>query len=41
LADVVELALARQRSQLAASFEAMLRHVPFPLRPVVRKVLFG
>jgi hypothetical protein len=41
LADVIERALARQRRELAASFDATLRHVPFPLRGVVRKVLLG
>jgi hypothetical protein len=41
LADVVERALARQHRELTASFEATIRHVPLPLRGVVRKVLLG
>ena len=41
LADVIEAALARQRRELATSFEATLRHVPSPFRRVVRRVLLG
>jgi hypothetical protein len=41
LADAIEQALERQRRELAASFDATLRHVPVPLRGVVRRVLFG
>jgi hypothetical protein len=41
LVEVIEAALARQADDLAASFDTTLRHVPFPLRAVVRKVLIG
>ena len=41
LAEVITAARARQAADLAASFEATLRHVPFPLRGVVRRVLLG
>jgi hypothetical protein len=41
LSEVIASALRRQDEQLAASFEATLRHVPLPLRPLVRRVLLG
>jgi hypothetical protein len=41
LADVISSARRKQAADLAASFEATLKHVPFPLRPVVKKVLLG
>jgi hypothetical protein len=41
LAEVISSARAKQAADLAASFDATLKHVPFPLRPVVKKVLLG
>lgn len=41
LAEVISAARRTQAADLAASFEATLKHVPFPLRPVVKKVLLG
>lgn len=41
LADFVEQALSRQRQQVTAAVDATLRHVPFPLRRVFRRVLLG
>jgi hypothetical protein len=41
LADVVTAARRKQSEDLAASFEATLKYVPFPLRPVVKRALFG
>jgi len=41
LADLIEQARARQARTLAESFEATLRHVPFPARAIVKKVLLG
>lgn len=41
LAALLEQALRRQRAELEASFDTALKQVPFPLRPVVRKVLAG
>lgn len=41
LAAVISSALERQGHDLAASFDATLRHIPFPLRGVVRRVLVG
>lgn len=41
LVAVIEAAIARQRADLAASFHATLKHVPFPLRGVVKRVLVG
>lgn len=41
LADVIAGARRTQSADLAASFEATLRHIPFPLRGVVKKVLLG
>lgn len=39
LADVVAEARSRQSRSLAEAFDATLRHVPFPLRGIVKKVL--
>jgi hypothetical protein len=39
LAAVVAAARRRQTEDLAASFHATLKHVPFPLRAVIKKVL--
>ncbi len=41
LAEVIESALQKQADDLAASFDATLKHIPFPLRGVVKKVLIG
>lgn len=41
LAEVIGAAQREQDEALAAAFYATLRHLPFPLRVVVRKVLFG
>ena len=39
LADVIAAARRKQGEDLAASFEATLKHIPFPLRLVVKKLL--
>ena len=39
LAEFIEAARGRQRHGLQSSFAVAMRHVPFPLRPVVRRVL--
>jgi hypothetical protein len=41
LAEVIDAAMAKQREDLVASFHATLKHVPFPLRGVIKKVLLG
>jgi hypothetical protein len=41
LATVISTARRKQSEDLAASFQATLKYVPFPLRPVVKKALFG
>jgi hypothetical protein len=41
LVAVIEAALERQSADLAESFHRTLRHIPFPLRGVVKKVLIG
>lgn len=41
LADLLEDARRRQTTSLQESFEASLKHVPFPVRGIVRKVLLG
>ncbi|MDT4936796.1 MAG: hypothetical protein QOG80_467 [Pseudonocardiales bacterium] len=41
LADVIADAHERQAASLAAAFEATLRHVPFPARKIVKRVLLG
>lgn len=39
LADVVAEAMRRQTQSLAESFDAALRHVPLPVRAIVKRVL--
>ena len=41
LADVLDEARRAQARSLQEAFEASLRHVPFPVRKVVKKVLLG
>ena len=41
LVAVITEAKQRQRSGLAEAFEATLRHVPFPARKLVKKILLG
>jgi hypothetical protein len=41
LADLLADARRRQAASLEAAFAATLKHVPFPVRGVVRKVLLG
>ena len=41
LADLLEDARRRQSQVLEESFTATLRHVPFPVRGIVKKVLLG
>ena len=41
LADLVAAAHERQRADLAAAFEATLKHVPLPARGLVKRVLVG
>jgi hypothetical protein len=41
LASVIAAARQQQADDLAASFVVTLRHVPFVLRPLVKKVLLG
>jgi hypothetical protein len=41
LADLVEDARRRQAAGLEEAFAATLRHVPFPVRKIVKKVLLG
>ena len=41
LADLVAQARRRQAESLQAAFTASLKHVPFPVRGIVRKVLLG
>lgn len=41
LADVIQDARERQAQSLAQAFAATLRHVPFPVRGVVKKMLLG
>jgi hypothetical protein len=41
LAGVIAAARRQQADDLAASFRTTLKHVPFPLRAIVKKVLFG
>lgn len=41
LVAVIEAARERQAADLAESFTRTLRHIPFPLRGVVKKVLIG
>lgn len=39
LADVIATARRKQGEDLAASFDATLKHIPFPLRLVVKGLL--
>jgi hypothetical protein len=41
LADILEDARRRQGRSLEESFAATLKHVPFPVRGIVKKVLLG
>ena len=41
LADLIAEARRRQSRSLEEAFAATLRHVPFPVRGLVRKVLLG
>ncbi len=41
LAEVLHEARRRQALSLAESFDAALRHVPFPVRGIVRRIVLG
>ena len=41
LADLLEDSRRRQSASLEQAFTATLKHVPFPVRGIVRKVLLG
>jgi hypothetical protein len=41
LLAVIEHARRKQAEDLEASFHATLKHIPFPLRGVVKKALLG
>jgi len=41
LADLIEDSRKRQAAGLEESFAATLKHVPFPVRGIVKKVLLG
>lgn len=41
LVDVIRDARRRQAADLEASFHATLKHIPFPLRGIVKKALVG
>ncbi|WP_375502945.1 hypothetical protein [uncultured Jatrophihabitans sp.] len=41
LADLLEDSRRRQSESLEQAFTATLKHVPFPVRGIVRKVLLG
>lgn len=41
LADILRDAKRRQASALEEAFAATLKHVPFPVRGIVKKVLIG
>jgi hypothetical protein len=41
LVSVIIAARRKQAEDLEASFHATLKHIPFPLRGVVKKVLLG
>ncbi|GAB2484718.1 hypothetical protein [Jatrophihabitans fulvus] len=41
LADLLEDARVRQARSLEEAFTASLKHVPFPVRGIVKKVLMG
>ena len=41
LATVIAEAKQRQTTSLAEAFDATLKHVPFPARKIVKKMLLG
>ncbi|HEY2296261.1 MAG TPA: hypothetical protein VGH43_00930 [Jatrophihabitans sp.] len=41
LVAVIKAARRRQAADLEASFHATVKHIPFPLRGVVKKALLG
>ena len=41
LIALIEAALAAQDEAIASSLQRTVKHVPLPLRPLARKVLFG
>ena len=41
LSEVLAAARRRQADDLKAAFAASLKHVPFPVRGIVKKVLLG
>lgn len=41
LAEVIGAARRKQAADLEAAFHATLKHIPFPLRGVVKKALIG
>ncbi|HEV7193240.1 MAG TPA: hypothetical protein VGN35_08525 [Jatrophihabitantaceae bacterium] len=41
LADVITDALRQQARDMKAAYDASMRHVPFPVRGIVKKVLGG
>jgi hypothetical protein len=41
LADTIAAAKQRQTESLSEAFDATLKHVPFPARKLVKKVLLG
>lgn len=41
LIELIETALAAQDEAIADSLQRSVKHVPLPLRPLARKVLFG
>ena len=41
LVEVIRAARRKQAADLEASFHATLKHIPFPLRGVVKKALLG
>jgi hypothetical protein len=41
LVDVIRAARRKQAADLEAAFHATLKHIPFPLRGVVKKALMG
>lgn len=41
LADLVHQARRHQAAALAESFQATLRHVPFPVRGIVKRIVLG
>jgi hypothetical protein len=41
LADLLDRSRRRQAETLQAAFTASLKHVPFPVRGIVKKILIG